>query len=222
MPKPLFKTFPFEIKGIDDSDGIIEGYASTFGNIDLGDDIVDRGAFKKTLKESKGVFPILNNHNPYDQIGWNMEGREDDKGLFVKGKIDQNTPNGKARFSLAKTGMQIGANSGLSIGYMTIKAEPDKDRPAVRHLKELKLMEYSMVTFPMNEQAMVTAAKSWLFGEENLSMKEMIKLFYEKTLELGFEKEQVLKALHSGAAEELEDPDSLVQSLRNLTNTMKG
>jgi uncharacterized protein len=219
--KPQFKSFPFEIKAIDDAEGMIEGYASTFGNIDYGDDVVDPGAFKKTIKESKGIIPILNNHNPYDQIGWNKEAKEDSSGLFVRGQIDMNTPNGKARFSLAKTGMELGAKSGLSIGYMTIKSEPDKERPAVRRLKELKLLEYSMVTFPMNDQAMVTAAKSWLFGEDNLSIEDMTKLFFEKARDCGFSKEQITEALRTGAAEDSQDPSALVQSMDRLINQLK-
>ena len=49
------------------------GYASTFGSIDLGGDVVEKGAYKKTLIESNGRFPILDHHDPTRQIGWNVE-----------------------------------------------------------------------------------------------------------------------------------------------------
>jgi HK97 family phage prohead protease len=44
---------PFEIKSDNTSDGTIFGYGSVFGNTDSYGDIVAKGAFKKTLEESK-------------------------------------------------------------------------------------------------------------------------------------------------------------------------
>jgi len=156
-----FKTFDFEVKAAEEVNNKwnFQGYASTFGNIDLGLDIVERGAFKRTIKDNKGKFPVLADHDPYKQIGWNLKASEDDKGLLVEGEVDMNVQLGKERASLAKTALDIGAKFGLSIGYLTIKAEPDKDNPRVRRLKELRLFEYSFVTFPMNVEAMVTDAK---------------------------------------------------------------
>lgn len=57
--KTEIKTFDFKVDATDVKSGLIRGYASTFGNIDLGDDIVEQGAFKKTLKETGGKWPIL-------------------------------------------------------------------------------------------------------------------------------------------------------------------
>jgi phage head maturation protease len=45
----------------------------------------------------------------------------------------------------------------MSIGYKTVKA--DFDQKGFRHLKELRLFEGSLVTLPMNDQAVVTAVK---------------------------------------------------------------
>nr|NIS40236.1 HK97 family phage prohead protease [Desulfuromonadales bacterium] len=52
-------TFPFEVKQIGERE--FEGYGSTFGNVDLGDDIVVRGAFKRTLAEHRkaGTMPLM-------------------------------------------------------------------------------------------------------------------------------------------------------------------
>ncbi len=156
--KPEFKTFEFKIQDADPAKGIIRGYASTFGNIDFGDDVIDAGAFKKTIQESKGLIPILADHDPTKQIGWNLRAEEMKDGLFVEGKIDvENNALARERYSLAKQALEIGASSGLSIGYGTVKAVADKERPSVRRLKEVKLYEYSFVTFPMNNLAMVTA-----------------------------------------------------------------
>ena len=50
------KTFEFEIKELSE-EGQFTGYLSTFGNVDAGDDMIEPGAFKKTLREKK-VFPL--------------------------------------------------------------------------------------------------------------------------------------------------------------------
>lgn len=168
--------FSFKVEDADESKGIIRGFASTFGNIDLGDDVVDPGAFKKTIKENKGVFPILADHDPSKQIGWNVRAEETDKGLFIEGQLNRKSPLAMERYELAKEALRLGGKMGISIGYGVVKAEPDKERPSLRRLKELKLYEYSLVTFPMNTQAMVTAAKSWNLDNTMEGLLERIKL----------------------------------------------
>jgi HK97 family phage prohead protease len=209
-----FLNFPFELKSIDENEGTIEGYASTFGNMDLGFDIVDQGAFKKTLKENKGKVPILADHNPSKQIGWNMTAEEDSKGLWVTGKLDiANNALARERFSLVKTAKEIGATSGLSIGYMTIKAEPDSMNPSVRRLKELRLFEYSLVTFPMNTEAMVTAAKNWTL---NPSIENLVEAILSK----GYSLEEVQKVLASRATTKtVTEPD--VKDIHSMTEQLE-
>jgi hypothetical protein len=65
----------------------------------------------------------------------------------------------RERYSLMKQAQEIGAETGLSIGYQTIKSEPDKEQPSVRRLKELRLLEYSVVVFPMNPSASIETVK---------------------------------------------------------------
>lgn len=159
-----YRTFGFEIEEVkqskeDDSVGRIEGYASTFENIDLGLDKVAKGAFKRTINAFKH-WPILADHNPTKQIGTNVKASEDSTGLAVMGELELGVQEAKERFLLAKQAKRIGGKSGLSIGYMTIQSEPDADNPRVRVLKEIKLFEYSLVTFPMNTEALLTSAKS--------------------------------------------------------------
>jgi HK97 family phage prohead protease len=182
-------------------------------------DVVDRGAFKKSIKESKGLYPILADHDPSKQIGWNLRAEEDDKGLYVEGKLDLNVQAAREKYSLAKTAMEAGAKMGLSIGYMTIKAEPDRDKPMVRRLKELKLFEYSIVTFPMNTSAMITAMKSdWSKNQTVDTLRKLIEQFKQN----GISHAHWLEALHeSGAAPVYEDP-SVAQSLTELIKAMRG
>lgn len=202
-PKPgevEHKNFGFEIKKMDDATGMIEGYASTFGNVDLGFDIVDKGAFTKTLVENVKI-PILKDHNMCTQVGWNHEAKEDDVGLLVMGKYNMEDPLARGAYALAKQGLEIGAKVGLSIGYITIKAEPDRDNPMIRRLKELKLLEYSQVTFPMNTAAMMTAAKSFA---QCMDMKSAVEAFMDEMGRRGYTVEEVIKQLQGKS----EPPDT--------------
>lgn len=153
------KTFKLEVKETDE-EGKFDGYASTFGNIDLGNDIIAKGAFAQTIKSNGALVPILDSHDHSKQIGWNETAKEDSKGLKVHGALDLNVQLGREKYSLMKTASALGAKMGLSIGYFTIKQEPHATKPEVRILKEVNLIEYSIVTFPMNPKASVTRVKS--------------------------------------------------------------
>jgi HK97 family phage prohead protease len=218
--KPNFLNFGFEVKEVSNT-GIIEGYASVFGNIDRGDDIVDKGAFKKTIKESKGKWPILFQHDPAKKIGYNIEATEDDHGLLVKEQLNLESQLGKEEYSFAKMALDLKTPFGLSIGYSPIKAEPDKERPVVRRLKELRMWEHSHVTFPMNQAAMITAAKSWL-EKKDLGLSEYTDLFFKHMEEIGFKHTEVMNALHTiGAAGKSDDSDIVVQSIDRAIAKLK-
>lgn len=145
-----------EIKAVDDS-GIIEGYGSVFGNLDSYSDIVAPGAFAKSLEEAKasGRMPaMLWQHNPDEPIGVWTEMREDDRGLFVKGKLAE-TQRGKEARELIK----LGALTGLSIGYTTRTYQVDRENDS-RVLTDVQLWEVSPVTFPANSEARITGVKA--------------------------------------------------------------
>lgn len=154
-----YQSFEFKLNGVSDS-GQFQGYAATFGNVDLGNDVVEPGAFEQSLRDSGGgKIPILDHHNPARQIGWNLEAREDSIGLFVRGQLDLNVQAARERHSLMKLAAQVGGRSGLSIGFQTLSDEPDPENFKIRRLKEVRLLEYSLVTFPMNTAAGVTRVK---------------------------------------------------------------
>jgi len=147
------KTVKFEIKEVDDEEGTFTGYAATFSKTpDSYGDIIEPGAFTKTIKERKDKIKILWQHSPYEPIGKPLEMTEDEKGLFVKGKISTGVQRGREVMVLMKDKVI----TELSIGYETIKQEWDK---GIRHLKELKLYDFSPVTFAANEEAEITAVK---------------------------------------------------------------
>jgi len=145
------KDFMFDIKSVEDN-GIVEGYAAVFGNKDLGNDIIDPGAFKKTINERKNV-PLLWYHQPPEVLGLVFEMEEDNKGLKSRSQINLDTQLGREKFSLIRQG----AIKGMSIGFEAIKEVWEKD---IRRLKEIRLWEISLVTFPMNPLAQVTNIKA--------------------------------------------------------------
>lgn len=146
------KSFGFEVKAIDDNH--FEGYASVFGNKDSHSDIMQPGAFKKTLKEHKERVKVLWQHDPYMPIGKPVHMEEDSGGLYVKAKISQ-TEEGKRALILMKDGVI----DELSVGYNTVKETWDNAKQ-VRLLHEVKLWEFSPVTFASNGQAKITGVKS--------------------------------------------------------------
>ena len=159
-----------EIKAMVDDDedddkkpyGKFEGYGSIFGNKDLGNDVVEEGAFTKSIraKKAKGI-KLLWQHKQDMPIGVFESVKEDGDGLRVKGKLALGTQQGREAYELLK----MGALDGLSIGY---KADPQKqkydERRRRRMLKEVDLMEISLVTFPMNPKARVSAVKDAFTG----------------------------------------------------------
>lgn len=211
-----YKTFGFKFEEVEEvkEEGRVSGYASTFGNMDLGLDVVVKGAFKKTLKENKGRFPILADHSPYDQIGWNERGSEDDTGLLVEGALMLGVQKARERYVLAKKALELKAPAGLSIGYMTVLSEPDSQNPRIRMLKELKLFEYSFVTFPMNTQAMVTAAKS-------VGAIDKARFIIEQCKAQNISLKDLEMALLQEAANVDLDPTKLSQSMDNLIEKFK-
>lgn len=156
------KTFPIRIKSLDDgSDGQFVGYGSVYNNVDLGGDAVMPGAFTKTLQSNGGTFPLLWQHDSREPIG-TVKATDDSYGLRVQGQLLMGLPVAQKAHQLLKAGII----KGMSIGYDTIRQSPTPD--GGRKLEELKLWEISLATFPMNEQATVTAVKSSLDDPEVL------------------------------------------------------
>ena len=135
------------------SDGTrIEGYASLFGLTDQGGDVVVKGAYAASLKRlaARGDrVRMLWQHDPTRPIGVWDEIREDDKGLWVKGRLLPEIEQAREAAAL----IAAGAIDGLSIGYRTISAE--RDGKGRRLLSEVELWEVSLVTFPMLAEAKV-------------------------------------------------------------------
>ena len=111
----------FELKGAHESDedegtfGFFEGFAATFGNIDLVNDRLEPKAFANTLKEDGPQFKLLWQHDTFSPIGSIVEAKETDKGLEIKGRINLGTSQGKDAFALLKAGDIDRMSIGFSI-----------------------------------------------------------------------------------------------------------
>jgi uncharacterized protein len=132
----------------------VSGYASLFGKVDQGNDVVQKGAYAASLQRLAargGAVKMLWQHDPAQPIGVWDEVREDGLGLWVKGRILTEVEKGREAAAL----LGAGAIDGLSIGYRTVKAE--RNGKGQRLLSELELWEVSLVTFPMLPEARVQA-----------------------------------------------------------------
>lgn len=144
---------PFEFKAVRKS-GEFEGYASVFGNVDLGGDVIEPGAFKEMVTNDNGGVVVLWQHDSFNPVGV-AKVSQDEKGLKFTGKLVMEDP--VAQKALAH--MKAGSVRGMSIGYDILEGGAEIMKSGVRILKALKLWEISIVTFGMNPLAQVEAVK---------------------------------------------------------------
>ena len=176
--------------------------------------MIKDGAFTKTLRQrgAKGV-KLLYQHKTDMPIGVFSQIKEDDHGLYVKGKLALGTTAGRDAYEL----MKMGALDGLSIGFKVNPKEVMYDkRTGKRIIKELDLMEVSLVTFPMNPRATVRSVK----GEE-ISIRE-----WENGMRDAFglsrsESKVAAKAVNQAFTQrEVDDNAELVEAIKTLTLTI--
>lgn len=200
----------FELKDADEKTGIVTGYCSIFGNIDSDNDMIMPGAFTKTIQErgpgsAKPRIKHLWQHDSWQPVGVPTVLREDGKGLYFE------TQFGKDQFSQDKLQQHIDKIiTELSIGYNTIKREDVLDEGGnVEHRKllELKLWEYSSVTWGANSLTEVTSAK----GESAEILASLLKRVdaLNKALKNGKYTDESCESFES----EIEKIKSIIKSL---------
>jgi HK97 family phage prohead protease len=147
-----------DIKALSET-GEFEGYASTFnGEPDAYGDVIAPGAFSESLKEhlQKGTMPKLFwQHDRGEPIGKWLSAEEDQKGLFVKGRLNFGVQRAKEAYALLKEG----DIDGLSIGYRVLEYSVDSDT-GVWTLEKLDLLEVSVVSIGANDSATVDSVKA--------------------------------------------------------------
>lgn len=189
-----------------ETDGTFSGYASLFGAEDLGRDVLMPGAFKKSLARqgAEGVR-MLFQHDPNVPIGvWDIV-REDERGLYVKGRLTLDVEKAREIHAL----MLDGGLNGLSIGFKTIKGKRDQ-ATGVRQIFEVDLWEISVVTFPMLPQAKITAVKNAAGKISTLPTTREFERWL--TRDAGLTRKQARLVIHSGFKSLGKEQDALTTS----------
>jgi HK97 family phage prohead protease len=189
----------FAVKSIDQKARRFAGLASTWA-LDLGNDVIHKGAFTKTLNDWRNAkrkkVPLLDSHNHRsidDVLGKMVDATETDDGLEAEFEM-RDTQNAHD----AMKAIEEGFVDGLSIGYEPI-GDPTYEKAngkTVRHLHEIKLHEISLVVFPMNEGARIDPS----------SVKSLIDA--AKAGQLTHDQWAELLALYKAAATPDKEPDA--------------
>jgi len=139
----------------DETKGEFEGYASIFDSNDSVNDTMTPGTFAKSL-EGRMPSMFINHDSRAIPVGDWTEMKEDDHGLFSKGRIDMNHIDGPSLYSA----MKRGAMSGESVGFTATKEDYTMKKDGGREYHNLKLMEVSLCTFPCDDGARITGVKA--------------------------------------------------------------
>lgn len=207
----IHKAVKFEVKQV--TDNTFEGYASYFGNVDAHGDIIAKGAFAKTLKENFNRVKVLYQHEIDEPIGKPIEMFEDNYGLYFKAFISQTTL-GKDVLQLIRDGVL----DEVSIGFDIIKEEFDA-KTGTRIIKEVRLWEFSPVTFAANDKAKIVGVKD--LNELMSQVKNSDRIIIEKAIESlkGILEEQPTDEVTEPKDEvdvEIEEIKSILQAIKSF------
>lgn len=156
---------PAEFKSVSDV-GIFSGYASIFGNVDLGGDVISNDEpFKEIVKTPAGKVLTLFQHDSGG--GWGSTGAgglpigtsdvsQNNKGLKFEGQLVMDDPF----VQRVHTHMKAKTLNGMSIGYDVLPGGATILESGIRQLNALKLWEISVVTFGMNPKASIDSVKN--------------------------------------------------------------
>jgi HK97 family phage prohead protease len=154
---------PMQIKAVSDK-GVVTGYASIFGNIDLGGDvIVGPDPFKEIVRTSDGKVLHLYAHDSYGYtpsaglpIG-KADVEQDEKGLAFETQLVMSDPFVRDRIY---PHLKEGTLDGMSIGYDVLPFGSDYDEEnRTRVLRSMKLWEITSCVWGMNPEARVEGVK---------------------------------------------------------------
>lgn len=166
----------FKADAFDYENGTVEGYASTFGNIDKVQDVVSPGAFKTALLNGPDRVRFLWEHDRKEVIGVIETLEEDGKGLRFRAKFA-----GTQRAQETRELMKMGAVDSFSIGYRVLQESKGHHKGKnVNFLKEIQLLEVSCVAWPCNVEARMSAIKSELderFDGLTLDQQALVEKF---------------------------------------------
>ena len=173
LERKTLYTPSLEIKAADGATGerIISGYAAVFNNLDDAGDILERGAVSKSLPRFLSEGVILQHHGTLHGRGQTVEAipiampiaaHEDDHGVWLEAKF-HTTPQAEAARVIAQERLEQGKSVAFSIGYTVPKGGETyetKSGKSIRRLRQINLLEVSLVNYPANPLARVHSVKS--------------------------------------------------------------
>jgi len=159
----IYKNTSLPVADVDESKGIVTLYASAFGNVDSDGDIIEKGAFSKTIQERGPQSPRprikhLFQHDRYNPIGTPITMVQDENGLLIDSKVSDIRDGDYLKL------YRDGVITEHSIGFEIIKSEMAENKE-YQMIKEVKLWEYSSVTWGANENTPVVGMKSEMKAE---------------------------------------------------------
>lgn len=219
MGDNLHKKFASEVKGLDDSKGIVEAYANAYNNKDADGDISHPTSFVKTVADSFKKIRVYKNHDTSLMIGVPKEiNAQDPYGLFTVTQFNMNTDLGKDMYHDVKLVTDNGQEADLSIGYRVIR----RDAKNKNMIMEYALKEYSFLTsWGANSMAIATGVKS-LDSVESLMahLTKMYNLPYSDSRLIKVE--QILKALTEAPDDStLNDEPQAIEIIKSFRNSLK-
>lgn len=156
--------------GSDEPAGTFEAIVAVFGNVDRGGDIVEPGAFKRTLsaRNGRGLPPIVWSHNwDTPPIGVTTEAEETEKGLRIKGRLfvaeGEDSPVARQVYTAmkARDGRGKSPLREFSFGYQATEVGfKEVDGQEVRLIKHLDLFEVGPTLVGMNPATELVAVKT--------------------------------------------------------------
>lgn len=166
------KLSSLRIKSLDQATGEVTAYVSAFGVVDLDNEVVDKGAFSKSITDKKGRCPVLWQHRREEPVGWGVEAKEDDFGLLVKFRCMMDSESGRQAFNFIQLGLECDAPVGFSIGFQVPPGGSYRGADSRTHFCAVNLLEYSCVTFPACTLATAVSVKS-AGAREQQAMKQL-------------------------------------------------
>lgn len=154
------KSLDLDFKADDSTDtGGFAAYFASFGNVDRGGDVIEKGAFRNAEEFKSSGWIALNHDRAALPIAYPVEVSQDDKGLLIVGRYHSH-PAAQAVRTVNRERMMAGKAVMGSIGYKPVKAEKgERDGKAIRSIKSLDVFECSFVNLPMNTAAMAVHSK---------------------------------------------------------------
>ena len=166
------------VTDVDVKNRIITGYLSHFGTKDYDNDIIVKGAYKKSITERGDNIWFLNQHNwnqPHGKFKY-LEEKAD--GLY----FESNPMIEGVSYSDDTVKLyEAGVLNQHSVGFITVKSHYDDEEKA-RVLTELKLLEGSNVTIGANPNTPFSGFKSMTPQKANDQIKRIVKMLRNDSL----------------------------------------